>query len=404
MHADGGCKPPARARRFPRMSDEKPRNYDASDEPLKRFSLPGEPPLPSPLETLFPKAETVRLELPPKPVPNTLDEALANFEATLPQKTSATPTFPSITIVIPTRPGAEEPLALAAARQLHYRVFHLEIIVARGKQPSVQRNTALRAAKGDLIYFLDDDSLPPPDNLRRALAHFADPEVVMVGGPNVCPADAPPLEQAFAAVMASWLAFGPSRARYTPVGEPRASGEKELILCNLMGRREALLAAGGFDEALYPNEENALMDELQRRGGKLIYDPEFIVHRRPRRTLDAFCKMLMNYGRGRAEQFRLHPTLGSAPNFVPPLFLLYLVVTPLLPSLLLWPLALYAVAVLAQTLASSSHCLFNAARVAPLIMVSHVFYGLGFWRGLFTRPQPKPPEQVPVTLETILPS
>lgn len=311
---------------------------------------------------------------------------------------------PLITVIIPTRPGEADPLALAAARQLDHPRDRLEIIVARGKQPSVQRNTALRAAKGDLIYFLDDDSLPPPDNLRRVLAHFADPQVAMVGGPNVCPADAPPLEQAFAAVMGSWLAFGPSRARYTPVGMARASGEKELILCNLMGRREALLAAGGFDEALYPNEENALMDELQRRGGKLTYDPEFIVHRRPRRTLGAFCKMLMNYGRGRAEQFRLHPTLGSAPNFVPPLFLLYLVLTPLVPTLLLWPLALYAVAVLVQTLVSSSRCLFNAARVAPLIVVSHIFYGLGFWKGLFTSPERNPSEQVPVTLETILPA
>lgn len=311
---------------------------------------------------------------------------------------------PLITVIIPTRPGDAEPLALAAARRLDYPADRLEIIVARGKQPSVQRNTALRAAKGDLIYFLDDDSLPPPVNLRRVLVHFADAKVVMVGGPNVCPADAPPLEQAFATVMGTWLAFGPSRARYTPVGKARASGEKELILCNLMGRREALLAAGGFDEALYPNEENALMDELQKRGGTLRYDPEFIVHRRPRRTLGAFCKMLMNYGRGRAEQFRLHPTLGSAPNFVPPLFLLYLVLTPLLPKLLLWPLALYAVAVIAQTLVSSSRCLFNGARVAPLIVVSHLGYGLGFWKGLFTRPQPKPSEQVPVTLETLSPT
>src|SRR5213075_1736262 len=76
---------------------------------------------------------------------------------------------------------------------------------------------------------------------------------------------------------------------------------------------------------LYPNEENALMDELQKRGGKLIYDPEFIVHRRPRSTLKAFMKMLKTYGRGRAEQFRLHPTPGSALNFAPPLFCLYLV-------------------------------------------------------------------------------
>ncbi|MBI5800203.1 MAG: glycosyltransferase [Verrucomicrobia bacterium] len=389
------------------MSDEQPRNYDSSDEPVKRFALPGEPPVPSPIQTLLPGQQTVRVELRPQPVTSSTPKPCVSLEslpeAAMVKAEQLSQKSPLVTIIIPTRPGDEEPLAVGAACKLDHPAKHLEIIVARGKQPSVQRNTALRAAKGDLIYFLDDDSLPTPDNLRRALAHFADPKVVMVGGPNVCPADAPPLEQAFAAVMGTWLAFGPSRARYTPVGKARASGEKELILCNLMGRREALLAAGGFDEALYPNEENALMDELQKRGGKLSYDPEFIVHRRPRGTVGAFCKMLMNYGRGRAEQFRLHPTLGSAPNFVPPLFLLYLVLSPLLPTMLLWPLALYAAAVLTQTLASSSHCLFNAARVAPLIAVSHICYGLGFWKGLFTRPQPKPSEQVPVTLETILP-
>ena len=155
----------------------------------------------------------------------------------------------------------------------------------------------------------------------------------MVGGPNVCPPEAPPLEQVFARVLASWLAFGPSRARYAAVGRVRETGEKELILCNLLARRQAMLDLGGFNEALYPNEENALMDELQKRGGKLIYDPALLVRRRPRPSLKSFARMLMTYGRGRAEQFRVHPTFGSALNFVPPLFCLYLLALPFLLAL-----------------------------------------------------------------------
>ena len=197
----------------------------------------------------------------------------------------------------------------------------MDVIVARGKQPAIQRNRALREATGEIIYFLDDDARPAPSSLRRAVEHFQkNPKVQMVGGPNLCPPDAPFLEQVFAVVLASWIAFGPSRARYDRVGKVRSSGEKELILCNLLARRATLLEVGGFDEALYPNEENALMDEVQKRGGGLLYDPEVVAERRPRGTLQAFCKMLMNYGRGRAEQFRLHPTPGSAMNFVPPVF------------------------------------------------------------------------------------
>jgi cellulose synthase/poly-beta-1,6-N-acetylglucosamine synthase-like glycosyltransferase len=231
----------------------------------------------------------------------------------------------------------------------------------------------------------------------------------MVGGPNLCPREAPPLEQVFALVLASWLAFGPSRARYAAVGQVRATSEKELILCNLLARRQAMLELGGFNEALYPNEENALMDELQKRGGKLMYDPELLVHRRPRSSLKSFARMLMTYGRGRAEQFRLHPTPGSALNFVPPLFCLYLLALPLLLTLppiakaCLVPLAFYAIAVLAQAVVlAASGRVFQSIAAIPLVVLTHILYGLGFWRGLFTtlrRPGQHPPGQV--TLETI---
>src|SRR5262245_55688426 len=114
--------------------------------------------------------------------------------------------LPSVTVIIPARPDESEVQAATAARHLEYPADKLEIILARGKQPSVQRNTALRMAQGELIYFLDDDSIPQQDNLRRAGKHFADSKVQMLGGPNLCPADAPELEQIFALVLASKLA------------------------------------------------------------------------------------------------------------------------------------------------------------------------------------------------------
>lgn len=309
--------------------------------------------------------------------------------------------LPSVTVLIPAPPKLTDVKALTAARRFDYPPDKLQILVARGKQPSIQRNTALRAAMGEIIYFLDDDSVAQPDTLRRAVEHFRDPTVQLVGGPNICPPDAPMLEKVFALVLASWLAFGPSRARYTSVGAVRATSEKELILCNMLGRRESLLALGGFDEKLYPNEENALMDELQKRGGKLIYDPTLFVHRRPRRTLRAFARMLRTYGRGRAEQFRVNPTPGSALNFVPPLFVAYLVVMPFLPLLGLVPLACYLMALLAQTIALMPQGgILRSLAAMPLMALAHVMYGLGFWRGLFTSlrpPDANAPQQV--TLE-----
>jgi cellulose synthase/poly-beta-1,6-N-acetylglucosamine synthase-like glycosyltransferase len=312
-----------------------------------------------------------------------------------------TESVPSFTILIAARPDQAEIKAVTAARKLDYPADKLEILVARGKQPSVQRNAALRAAKGELIYFLDDDSVPMAENLNQALKHFVNPQVKMLGGPNLCPPDAPTLEKIFALVLAMKLAFGPSRARYASVGKVRRTSEKELILCNLIARREAILELGGFNEKLYPNEENALMDELQKRGGKLLYDPEFIVHRRPRATLKSFMKMLITYGRGRAEQFRVHPTFGSALNFVPPMFLAYLILLTLFltgtaagalrldPGWIyagLAPLGLYLPIVAAQVAAAVPRAgIAHSLGAWPLIVLTHVLYGFGFWRGLFTR-------------------
>ncbi len=323
--------------------------------------------------------------------------------------------LPLVSIIVPTKPGQAQIKSVEAARRLDYPQDKLELIVARGRQPAIQRNHAMREARGEIVYFLDDDAEPVPEALRRALEHFRDPSVAMVGGPNVCPSDAPFLERVFAVVLGSWIAFGPSRARYDRVGPARNSSEKELILCNLLARRSAVLQAGGFDESLYPNEENALMDELQKQGGKLIYDPSVVAFRRPRPTVRLFCKMLMTYGRGRAEQFRLHPTPGSAMNFVPPLFLLYCLTAGTLllaqqlkliamptPALIAVgvPGLLYDAVILGQTLVSiPRHGLVRSFLAAPLLIATHLFYGLGFWRGLFTRVGHLKTSTTEVTLE-----
>jgi len=135
------------------------------------------------------------------------------------------------------------------------------------------------------------------------------------------------------------------------------------------------------------------MDELQKRGGQLLYDPAFRVWRRPRPTLKSFFKMLFNYGRGRAEQFRTHPTPGSVLNLVPPLFVLYLALLPLglllLPGMGRWlclPLSFYTMALLGQTLANlGTHGAGRSGLALPLLGAAHMLYGLGFWRGLATK-------------------
>ena len=311
--------------------------------------------------------------------------------------------LPLVSVLIPVHPHKTEVKSAVAARQFDYPRERLEIVVVRTTDlsigPGIKRNAGLKAIHGELVYFLDDDSVAPSDNVIRALKHFSDPTVKMIGGPNLCPPDALLFERVLGLVMGSWLAFGPSCARYRAVGKLRATGEKELISCNLIARRDAVLEVG-FDPKLVPNEENAMMDGVQKRGGKLLYDPEFFVHRRPRANLRAYAKMLLYYGGGRAQQLRLHPTFASLPNFIPPLFCLYLLILPillcffpaskwLLPAVS--PLALYVLAVLMQTICIARRSKVSlATRALSLIVLTNILYGLGFWRGLFIKIVPPP--------------
>ena len=55
------------------------------------------------------------------------------------------------------------------------------------------------------------------------------------------------------------------------------------------------------------------------------------------------------------------------------------------PPVVTLPLFAYSLAVLVQTLVSVfTHGLFKSLLALPLVVLTHIFYGVGFWRGLFT--------------------
>jgi hypothetical protein len=51
-----------------------------------------------------------------------------------------------------------------------------------------------------------------------------------------------------------------------------------------------------------------------------------------------------------------------------------------------WPLAFYGLLLLGQAVALMPRAgMFRSLGAVPLIFLSHVLYGFGFWRGLFTK-------------------
>jgi cellulose synthase/poly-beta-1,6-N-acetylglucosamine synthase-like glycosyltransferase len=287
-----------------------------------------------------------------------------------------------ISIIIPVKPGGAV-AALSSLRRLDCPATDLEVMVAEGTAPSRQRNAAVAEASGEIVYFLDDDSRVSPDALKRLSAHFDDPQVAVVGGPSLTPLCDTSLQQAIGVVLASPFGGAGVRNRYRRHGVVRNCGQNELILCNLAFRASILKEFGGFDERLYPNEENELLDRLAARGYRFLHDPDLAVERSQRRSFGAFARQMLGYGRGRGEQTRLAGLIS--PLYLAPLLPLgWLLLVPILPvKLALLPVVLYSSAVLGAALAHGVRTSWRSVPLLCLLFATlHLLYGLGLVTGL----------------------
>ncbi len=231
---------------------------------------------------------------------------------------------PEFTVIIAAPPGKKDLMVLEHLKKAQYPLEKIQVLLALGNLPPLQRNQAALQARGDILFFLDDDSLPSPNLFLQAAARFRDPRVDAVGGPSLPHANQGFWQKCFSHALTSPFGGFGIGARYAPKGSFRPATEKELILCNFAIRRRVYLRSGGLDERLYPNEENEFCNRLKKAGKGLFYDPHMEVFRFHRRNLWEFAKQMFRYGRGRMEHFILRPAYISPAYLVPFFFLAYL--------------------------------------------------------------------------------
>ena len=305
-----------------------------------------------------------------------------------------------VTVIIPHRVGENIENTLAGIYMSDSDKNNIEIFQAEGTHPTVQRNECIKQASGDIVYFIDNDSMINPNNIKKAVEIFETNEnVAIVGGPAIHNVNSSK-EKYIDKCMRSYYAVGPIANRYSVNKTSSREGtDRDVILCNLFIRLNVLFEAGLFNESLYPNEENALIDKILSLGYKLMYDPQIIVKRPPRSSLRLYIKMLLNYGRGRFEQlyrdfnkknliFTLPAFFSLYIIFLPIVLFIFLITKIVFLALYFIPFGLYfAVTLLAGIITSLKEVGFiNKIKgffVFPyMFFITHFFYGLGFFYGI----------------------
>jgi glycosyltransferase involved in cell wall biosynthesis len=171
---------------------------------------------------------------------------------------------------------------------------HLRSSVANANHA---RNLGLRAARGEIVGFPDDDCLYPPGLLDQVAGAFGrDPALMVLTGPAASPDG------------------GLGSGRWREDAGPIDAGNvwTSVIEFNLWLRRPLALALGGFDEAMGPGtpigsaEGNDLVLRAVGGGHAARYDPTLRVIHPDKRLSEVAVARARLYGRGLGFALRRH--------------------------------------------------------------------------------------------------
>ncbi len=264
--------------------------------------------------------------------------------------------------------------------ELSERHEHLRYVDSpTGRTPN-GLNLAIHASHGDVIVRCDGHAELPSDYVRTAVEVLTQTGAVNVGGIQHAVGDTW-MQRSIAYAMTSRIGVGDARFHYG--GD---AGPVDTVYLGVF-RREALLAAGLFDETLTRNQDYELNIRLRAKGGVVWFDPRLRVLYRPRRNLSGLARQYYQYGTWKRRVVRMHPESTRLRQLVPPLFLVALLASAVLAFtpwawLALVVPTLYLIATVAATGSQLLRTRDSAALGLPAaVVVMHLSWATGFLVG-----------------------
>lgn len=235
-------------------------------------------------------------------------------------------------------------------------------------------NAALAASRFPIIARIDGHAEVARTYLKDAVRLLHEHNAVNVGG-VMAAVGRTPFERSVATAMRSVLGVGASRFH---VGGQ--AGPADTVYLGTF-RKDALIAAGGYDERFTRAQDWELNFRLRERGGTVWFDPSLIVTYRPRSTIKALAKQYFEYGRWRRAVVRSHKGSVNYRYLAAPFAVLVnaasIILGFALSPLFFTPLALYLLSLLVGGLALGKS--LSEKIILPSVFATmHMVWGLGF--------------------------
>src|SRR3989454_925200 len=175
--------------------------------------------------------------------------------------------------------------------------YDVRLIRTENQGLSAARNLGWQSATGEIVAYIDDDASPDPDWLTYLAAAFLKEEYAGVGGPNIpVPDDGD---------TANCIANSPGGPAHVLLSDCEA---EHIPGCNMAFRRSWLEAINGFDPQFrQAGDDVDICWRTREQGGKLGFSPAAMVWHHYRRTVRAYWKQQMSYGKAEAMLERKWP-------------------------------------------------------------------------------------------------
>jgi len=250
-------------------------------------------------------------------------------------------------------------------------------------------NYAIKQAKGKIIIRLDAHSIYPVDYISKLVYWIEKLDADNVGGVwNTTAANESLIAKSIALSTSHSFGIGNAQYRISDKSEPY---EVDTVPFGCY-KKEVFDKIGLFDTDLTRNQDDEFNARLLQHGGKIFLIPDLKIQYFARDTFSKMYKMFYQYGLFKPLVNLKLKQPATVRQFIPPLFVLFLVFGILLSfinSTLLYMYILGLVIYFGVNLLVSFKIAKRqqSLRLIPYLFVSfiliHMSYGLGYLRGIF---------------------